>query len=83
MRQVVFAPWQDIHEITVVQQWTGKRIARYHQITLRLSDANWSKFGGTAALKGRGPVRDYAFGTLTVTADTLVDQLVGFRRAHT
>ena len=82
VHQVVFAPWRDVIDISVVQKWTGRRIASYPQLTLRLSEEGWSKFGGTAALKGSGPVRDYTFGTLAVSAETLVDQLVGFRRAH-
>jgi hypothetical protein len=82
VRKVVFAPWRDVLDIAVVQKWTGKRIVSYPQLTLRLSEASWSKFGGTGALKGRGPVRDYTMGTLTVSAETLVDELVGFRHAH-
>jgi hypothetical protein len=82
MRKVVFAPWRDVLDIAVVSKWTGKRIQSYSQLTLRLSEEGWSKFGSTAALKGSGPVREYTVGSLVVSAETLVDQLVGFRRAH-
>lgn len=82
VRKVVFAPWRDVIDIAVVQKWTGKRIVSYPQVTLRLSEEGWSKFGGTAAIKGRGAVREYTFGSLAVSAEPLVDQLVGFRRAH-
>ncbi len=82
VRKVVFAPWRDVLDIAVVQKWTGKAIVRYPQVTLRLSEEGWSKFGGTGALKGRGPVRDYTFGSLAVSAESLVDELAAFRAAH-
>ncbi len=81
-RKVVFAPWPDVLSVGVVQKWTGKSVVSYPQLTLRLSEDGWSKFGKTGALKGNGPVREYTFGTLAVSAEALVEQLVSFHRTH-
>jgi hypothetical protein len=81
-RKVVFAPWPDVVSVAIVRNWTGRAIVSYPQLTLRLSEDGWSKFGKTGALKGSGPVRDYTFGTLAVSAETLVEQLVRFHRTH-
>jgi hypothetical protein len=82
VRKVVFAPWRDVLDIAIVRKFTGRRIVSYPQLTLRLPEEGWSKFGKTAGLKGSGPVRDYTFGSLAVSAETLVEDLANFRAAH-
>jgi len=81
-RKVVFAPWQDVIDIGIVRLPTPRGIVSYAQLTLRLSEAGWSRFGKLSGIEGSGPVRHYTLGSLAETGEALVEDLAKFRAAH-
>jgi hypothetical protein len=78
--RLVFVPWHDVLDIGTERMDTVKGGPQnFPRLQIRLSEADWSRFGNLSSIKGTGPVRSYIFSTVSGSAEQVVEQLKTFR----
>lgn len=76
---VIFVPWGDVTEISVIRRTTGNGPRSFVKLALRLPEPVWARMSRLARIAGEGVARTYTFPSLGIPGETLASEIQAFR----